>query len=510
MSSLRTPMASLVLLASSPVAAADFQNVLLIVADDVGTDKVGAYYDDITGDAGHSESARPVTATIDMLASAGMRFTDAWASPMCSPTRAVLYSGEYSYRNGVGAVLGESNNQTMKLGTAQATFAKLAADSGVRAGLFGKAHVGEGNKTPDAPTTTALNYKEYPIQLGFHTFQGYMDGEVAAYDNWLYTVSKPVTSSSTVYRTTATQVSSVTNTDQITTDALSFIAAQVSAGKRQVTVMTYGMPHATKDANGAWTWVNAAESCGYAASEDEVANFQAATECFDAELQELLQGVPNLETTLVIFVGDNGTEKEVSEGRFDDNRGKSTVYESGIRVPFIVADGAAVKSALENGGSPEAGSYQIEPGVVEGSVASVVDIYATIADYMALSSSTCTVGSTCARDSLSMRSVLEGGAPVRDEVWSETFTRTTTATNCSNNTCYGSGALRFDDLKLIVKVDKGTTCRKFEMYDLATDRWEKTNLWTTLSSSDQTDMITILDDRRGDMSYAWMPTTKCS
>ena len=65
-------------------------NILLIIADDLGSDKVTAYQGDISG---YMPAHIPQTTTIDGLASAGLRFTDAWANPVCSPTRAGLFTG---------------------------------------------------------------------------------------------------------------------------------------------------------------------------------------------------------------------------------------------------------------------------------------------------------------------------------------------------------------------------------------------------------------------------------
>src|SRR5215207_4773405 len=63
-------------------------NILLILADDLGTTPVGVY--------GNPYYETP---NIDRLARQGLRFTDAYAAcPVCSPTRASILTGRYPAR----------------------------------------------------------------------------------------------------------------------------------------------------------------------------------------------------------------------------------------------------------------------------------------------------------------------------------------------------------------------------------------------------------------------------
>ncbi len=482
--------------------AAEFDHALIIVTDDLGTDKVGAYADD----AENAGESRPETPTIDLLAAAGVRFSDAWANPMCSPTRATLYAGEYAYRTGIGKVIDESS--TTRLGTTQATLAKLAGNSGVRAGLFGKWHLGETSSSPDAATATPLSIREYPIQVGFYQFAGHMEGEVESYTDWLYTVSTPANTSATRYTTTATDLTE-SATDRTTSDALAWLTSQSSAGQRRIGVVSYNLPHATMAADGSWSWADAATSCGATASADEVENFRAATECVDDAIAELLAGTPDLEHTLVVFIGDNGTDESVSEGAFADGRGKGTIYENGIRVPMILVDGAALADTLDLGAPVNGGDYAFETGLVVSTPASVVDIYATVADYLSLSSTSCTVGSTCARDSVTMRAALTGDTPVRNSTWTENFSRT------SSGRYTGNAAVRSGDYKLIVKVAaSASSCRRYELYDLAADRWELDNLYNDAAyATEQAALLSLLSAHTTVMSTStanWMPSTTCS
>ena len=73
-------------------------NILLIIADDVGKDKIGVYQQ---GD----DATRPATPNIDRLAARGVRFTNAYSYAACSPTRATILTGRYGFRTGVGTVI---------------------------------------------------------------------------------------------------------------------------------------------------------------------------------------------------------------------------------------------------------------------------------------------------------------------------------------------------------------------------------------------------------------------
>ena len=44
-------------------------------------------------------------AAIDALAKRGVLFRNAWAYPTCSPTRALIMTGRYGFRTGVGEVI---------------------------------------------------------------------------------------------------------------------------------------------------------------------------------------------------------------------------------------------------------------------------------------------------------------------------------------------------------------------------------------------------------------------
>jgi len=72
-------------------------NCLVIVSADPGVDRVGAY-------GVHPAPDR--TPVIDRLANRGLLFRDAWTNSMCSTTRATILTGRYSFRTGIGGIVG--------------------------------------------------------------------------------------------------------------------------------------------------------------------------------------------------------------------------------------------------------------------------------------------------------------------------------------------------------------------------------------------------------------------
>ena len=62
-----------------------YPNILLIIADDLGNDMLAGF---------NEYEINPLTPTLDSLRASGISFTNVWSSPICSPTRAGLISGQ--------------------------------------------------------------------------------------------------------------------------------------------------------------------------------------------------------------------------------------------------------------------------------------------------------------------------------------------------------------------------------------------------------------------------------
>ncbi|MCY3969446.1 MAG: sulfatase-like hydrolase/transferase, partial [Acidobacteria bacterium] len=103
---------------SAATESPDHPNILLILIDDLGFEAVGAY-----GGASYE------TKNIDRLASEGVRFTHAYSTPLCSPSRLKLMTGRYNSRN---------YTEWGVLPRDEVTFANLLQDAGYATFLAGK------------------------------------------------------------------------------------------------------------------------------------------------------------------------------------------------------------------------------------------------------------------------------------------------------------------------------------------------------------------------------------
>lgn len=138
---------------SALVAKAKEPDVILILVDDMGYGDAGAYNPD----------SKIPTPTLDALAAAGMKFTDAHApGPLCHLSRYGLMTGTYPFRTDVTvwptkAVIREDED----------TIAKLLQRNGYRTAMVGKWHLGfdevNGYENP---------LPGGPVDQGFDTFFG--------------------------------------------------------------------------------------------------------------------------------------------------------------------------------------------------------------------------------------------------------------------------------------------------------------------------------------------------
>lgn len=93
-------------------------NIILIMADDLGYETLACNGNDVNR-----------TPNLDRLAAKGMRFTSAYSTPLCTPTRVQMMTGKYNFRNYVGFGL-------LKHG--EKTFAHLLKNEGYATGIAGK------------------------------------------------------------------------------------------------------------------------------------------------------------------------------------------------------------------------------------------------------------------------------------------------------------------------------------------------------------------------------------
>jgi hypothetical protein len=76
-------------------------NVVLIIADDMGFENLSMN----KNENNNPQSEFPSTPNLDSLAAQGVRFTRAFAEPVCSSSRATLLTGRHPFRHGIGTIL---------------------------------------------------------------------------------------------------------------------------------------------------------------------------------------------------------------------------------------------------------------------------------------------------------------------------------------------------------------------------------------------------------------------
>lgn len=122
-------------------------NIILIMADDLGYETLGC-------NGGTSYK----TPNLDKLAKTGARFTNCYANPLCTPTRVTLMTGRYMYRNYTAFA---------ELPPGEPTFGHMMRDAGYNTALVGKWQLGE------RPPTDA-GFDEFLVKIGSNR-DGYAD-----------------------------------------------------------------------------------------------------------------------------------------------------------------------------------------------------------------------------------------------------------------------------------------------------------------------------------------------
>ncbi|MEO0444745.1 MAG: sulfatase, partial [Verrucomicrobiota bacterium] len=129
---MKKPRSLLLFLATISMVAAEASwaekrpNILFIMSDDHAAHAISAY-------GGRLAEVAP-TPHLDRLAKEGMRFTQAFVTnSICTPSRAVIWTGKYSHRNGVYKFTG--------LDQSQPTLPKYLQAHGYETGIVGKYHL---------------------------------------------------------------------------------------------------------------------------------------------------------------------------------------------------------------------------------------------------------------------------------------------------------------------------------------------------------------------------------
>lgn len=304
-------------------AAGPAPNILLVLMDDLGYGSLGCYGNKLVP-----------TPNLDRLAAEGMRFTDAYATPQCTPTRATLLTGQYTAVNRMWHVIPPYHYPNARVaepvyGTnlAREAFqlAKGLKKAGYATACLGKWHLSN-NSDGDYSGLTEEGARHY----GFDTV-------------------------ATARRTAREFQTGDKGVDRLTDEAISFI--RKNAGGRWFCYLAHHSIHQPVAAPD--ELVKKYRDKGFPAEGLNQSTYLACIEHFDRAMGRLVEAVDQAglgERTLILFLSDNGgvyrtwkpkvARVEAGEpvkveegsplfGNAPLRMGKGSAYEGGIRVPLM-------------------------------------------------------------------------------------------------------------------------------------------------------------------------------
>lgn len=409
-------------------------NILLILIDDVGVDLLGAY-----GDG----PWRACTPNMDALAAHGMLFRNAWANPLCSPTRAQILTGRHGFRTGIGAIVWSTGEQ---LGLQEHTRLLPKALVGYDNSAVGKWHLADPDQGP-----------RHPNRLGFHYYAGNLFN-LNVDDNYFHWIkdTNGVEAPIEKYATTDTADDAIKRAGEMSEPWFLYVPFQA--------------PHKPIH-NPPPQLCRHDDVCSrhFCESPREGTPYlvRAMLEALDSEigrmLDEILRESPN---TIVILLGDNGTDGDASVAPYTRDHAKATLYQGGVQVPLIISG----------------------PGVVVGESDALVestDLYSTVTELAGIDETT--------EDSVSMVPYLDGSATesIREYVYAERFLPNFDPNVEDFAPTLFVRAARNARYKLIRDTRDGVT--HDELYDLIADPFETVDVYPPVTQEEMVNYNALVD-----------------
>ncbi|HHO52749.1 MAG TPA: hypothetical protein ENK18_18205 [Deltaproteobacteria bacterium] len=277
------------------------RNVLLVLLDDVGVDRIASY-------GVHPRPAR--TPTLDRLADRGVRFSRAYAFPTCSTTRSALLTSRYGRRTGVSHNV--KSDASRGLPHREVTIAEVL---GAGAVPYTSAGVGKWHLEPREVQSVAD-----PLAQGFTSFSGplgNLEADESFHDYTWHVGDGSVQTHTTTYLTTREIDEALALLQRLPEPWFLYLSLHA--------------PHSPWDPPPDALLAEPLPVSARGLSD----RYDAVLEAADTELARLMDQIDPSDT-LVMVLGDNGTPGKVTRPPTNPRRAKGTVHEGGIRVPWIV------------------------------------------------------------------------------------------------------------------------------------------------------------------------------
>lgn len=291
-------------------------NVIVIMADDLGYGDLSSY-----------GSKDLVTPNVDSLVERGMRFDFAYANcPVCSPSRASLFTGRYPEMVGVpGVIRTHADNSWGYFSLDAVTLPSVLKKANYHCALVGKWHLG-------------LKKENWPNQRGFDHFHGFLGDMMDDYythqrhgNDYMYLNDQPIDPKGHA-------------TDLFSQWACEYLKSREGQPEPFLLCLTYNAPHTPIQPPADWlAKVKQRET----AITEKRAKLIALIEHMDDGIGQVIKTLKQCkldQNTIIIFTSDNGGQLNVGANNGDLRDGKQSMYEGGIRVPTCVVWPGKIKA----------------------------------------------------------------------------------------------------------------------------------------------------------------------
>ncbi len=290
-------------------------NIILIMADDLGYETIGVY-----------GSEMYQTPNLDNLAKEGMMFNHCYSMPLCTPTRVQLMTGKYNFRNYVGFGILDPNERT---------FGHLMREDGYKTCVVGKWQL-LGNEKQQSLAGGQIGSR--PNEAGFDEYCLWqIDDRGSRYKHPTLSISGEGTKTFDGGYGPDVFVEYIENFIERNSDNPFFLYYPM--------VITHD-PFVPTPNHSDYTNEKANKS-------NNPIYFGAMVNYMDSIVGRIVKKLDeqNLrKNTLVLFIGDNGTDRDVTStylGKpFKGNKGYTN--DAGTHVPFIANWPGKIKSASIN------------------------------------------------------------------------------------------------------------------------------------------------------------------